>query len=85
MVSTNIGIQIHLWELLPYINMRLLSSTFMTAVAVISHVTYRDNENAEQMLKMIQKKKKIIWIFGSFSKQKLKFINNLSNTFNEKN
>lgn len=59
MVSANIGIQIHLWDILPYINMRFLSSTVMTDVAVISHVTYRDNENAEQefMLKMIQNKK----------------------------
>lgn len=49
-VPTNIGIQIHLWELLPYINLRLLSSTFMTHVATISHVTNRVNETAEQHL-----------------------------------
>lgn len=51
-VSTDVGIQIHLWELLPliYINLRLLSSTFMTDVAMISNVTYRDNETAEQKL-----------------------------------
>lgn len=49
-VSTDVGIQIHLWELLPYINLRLLSITFMTDAAMISNVTYRDNETAEQKL-----------------------------------
>lgn len=49
-VPTNIGIQINLQELLPYINLRLLSSTFMTNIAMISHVTNRVNETAEQHL-----------------------------------